>query len=217
MFIRLLNDADKELFAKVAYLLSLADNPLLWNGKTREEVSANDDFSRLGIQKDEAEMALLKEWGIDVEEYQQRQVYNALLEKLKDAPLSRVEDEATRITHACLVLDGLLSEESERRTSSGGAAGIPGIAAAMFPAVHTTTHLTELKKRGFASPAIPKVMLYHLMLMALSDGHMTPVEEALLQLFSAHAQIPDFIYEEIQERAEAGHTEIQKTLAIILE
>lgn len=186
MFIRLLNDADKELFAKVAYLLSLADNPLHWNGKTREEVSANDDFRQFGIQKDEAEMALLKEWGIDVDEREYRQVYNALLEKLKDVPLSRVEDEPTRITHACFVLEELLSEEQEERSSA-------------------------------SLPAIPKVMLYHFMLMALSDGHMTPVEEALLQLFSEHAQIPDFIYEEIQERAEAAHTEIQKTLAIILE
>ena len=229
MFIRLLNDADKELFAKVAYLLSLADNPLLWNGKTREEVSANDDFSRLGIQKDEAEMALLKEWGIDVEEYQQRQVYNALLEKLKDAPLSRVEDEATRITHACFVLEELLGEGSKKGgvipeivvTALRTWPAPPARTAAAWPApsVRTThtTHQTDSQKRGFASPAIPKVMLYHLMLMALSDGYMTPVEEALLQLFSAHAQIPDFIYEEIQERAEAAHTEIQKTLAIILE
>lgn len=185
MFIRLLNDADKELFAKVAYLLSLADNPLLWNGKTREEVSANDDFSRLGIQKDEAEMALLKEWGIDVEAYRNERVYDTLLARLKNTPFSRVEDEASRGANAAFVLEALLSEEQ--------------------------------KQRGFASPAIPKVMLYHLMLMALSDGHITLVEEALLQLFSEHAQIPDFIYEEIQERAEAAHKEIQKTLAIILE
>lgn len=218
MFIRLLNDADKELFVKVAYLLSLADNPLLWNGKTREEVSANDDLRQLGIQKDEAEMALLKEWGIDVEEYQQRQVYSALLEKLKDAPLSRAEDEDTRTAHACCVLEKLLSEESLGRYGS-----VPFLAMAeiLNEASRRRLDQTEPKKSGekprFSSPTIPKIMLYHLMLLALSDGYMTPVEKALLRLFSEHAQIPDFISDEIQERAEAAHTEAQKTLAIILE
>ena len=206
MFIRLLNETDKELFAKVAYLLSLADNPLLWNGKTKEEVSANADFSKLEVQKDEAEMALLKEWGVDVGRYQQEQVYDALLEKLKDVPLSSADNEAVRITHACFLLEELLSERQEVYGHS--------LTSMMRGAAR---QIIKNESGTVSSPAIPKIMLYHLMLMALSDGHITGVEEALLMLFSEHYKIPDFIYEEIQERAEAAHGEVQKTLAIILE
>ena len=89
------------------------------------------------------------------------------------------------------------------------------------PAARATVALDVLrellKDRKAPVPSVPKLMLFELMLFALTKGSISSIEWQLLNEFSHHHQLENHILNDLLERAEFTHREAQKTLAIILE
>lgn len=205
MLVKFLSQADKEHLLDLAELLSLADNPLLWDGKRKEEITSETNLNNLSIQVVERESALIAELrseGEKITSYRSSSdlisniaaisrgvgsfstcsaVEESLIKKLKTLPIHAAEEPANRAEAAKAVMKNLL--EGKR----------------------------------FELPSVPKLMMFELMSMALCDGSISSIEWALLKEFQHHHQLEDFVFDEILERAEIMNTEVSKTIAIILE
>jgi len=189
MLVKFLSQADKEHLLELAELLSLADNPLLWDGKRKDEVTSETNLSNLSIQNVERESALITELRSEGEQNAFSGLFASvfspvkekLIKKLKTLPIHTAEEPTNRVEAAKTVLKELL----------------------------------EGKK--FEIPSIPKLMLFELASMALCDGSISSIEWALLKEFQHHHHLEDFIFDDILERAEIVNKEVSKTIAIILE
>lgn len=189
MLTKLLSDEDKKRFLLFAELLSLADKPLLWDGKPKEEITARTDMNSISIQKGEAEVRLLTEWGWKNNSWQfpgmgqmPSQIESNLIEFLKDLPIhNNTEDPAIRWNAVSTALRGLLDENT------------------------------------FTNTYAIRIALYEFMLLALADGIPSPVEYRFLEEFQRHHRVEDYAFREILERAENMYRETQKTIALVLE
>jgi hypothetical protein len=189
MLIKRLCEPDKERFLLYAELLSIADKPLLWDGKPKEAITARTDMEKLSLQKGEAESRLLAEWGWKPVQgwafpgaTRISELETTLIEGLKDLPLQHsTEDPAIRWNAVSAALRALLQEHA------------------------------------FTDPYAVRITLYQLMLLALADGTVSQVEYRFLEEFQHHHQVDDLAFKEILERAENMCRETQKTIALILE
>lgn len=193
MLVKLLSATDKKHLLELLELLALADKPLLWEGKTKNEITSETDLGKLSIQKGKQETALIAELesegkqsfehfsGLFASAFGSSSVEARLLDKIKTFPVQKVEEPATRVQAATMILREML----------------------------------EGKK--FEFPSVSKLMLFELILMALSGGSISSIEWALLKEFQHHHQLEDFIFDDILERAETMNKEVSKTISIILE
>lgn len=190
MLTKLLSDEDKKRFLLFAELLSLADKPLLWDGKPKEEITARTDMNSIAIQRGEAEARLLTEWGWKATSAWSfpgappslSRVETSLIEFLKDLPIHKsTEDPAVRWNAVSAALRALLDENA------------------------------------FTNTYAIRIALYELMLLALADGIPSPVEYRFLEEFQRHHRVEDYAFREILERAENMYRETQKTIALVLE
>lgn len=188
MLTKLLSDSDKNDLFTLAELLSLSDKPILWDGKTREEVSSTTDLKNVSIQRGDAESRLLTEW-TEHNGRRRSSLFVAapgpeevLLGHLKTVPLQKN------------------SEDTEVRWNAVSA---------------SLRHFT--KASSISDPYAVRVVLYQLMLMALADGSISSIEYLFLDEVKHHFKVDDFYFNEIRERAESMYRETQKTVALILE
>ncbi len=61
MLLKLLSGSDKKHLLVLAELLALADKPLLWDGKTKDQITSETRLDKLTIQKGGLETALIDE------------------------------------------------------------------------------------------------------------------------------------------------------------
>lgn len=201
MFLKLLSEQDAKNFLRVAYLLSIADKPLLWDGKRSSEITPQTDLEKISIQKGEAEQAYISDLKNESAQCQkntsalklgwpfptgdslnsEEDIEQQFIARIKNLPLSRIDDPENRVAAITTILRELLGEEQVEY------------------------------------PAPPKIMLYELMLLALVDGKVSSIEWTLFNEFKHHYQIEDFIFRELLERAESLSREINKTISVILE
>ncbi|WP_422419041.1 hypothetical protein [Pseudomonas sp. GZD-222] len=189
MLIKLLSDTDKKFLVKVAKLLALSDKPLLWDGKTADELTSGTDLTALSIQEGEQERELIADMEGATPEHRNLfgivtfsdEICDRLVEVLKTFPITKVEKPESRVQAATTVLKELL------------------------------------KDKKFELPTAPKVILFELLLVALRDGHISSIEWALLKEYQRHFQLEDFIFDDLLERAETLNKEVSKTISIILE
>jgi hypothetical protein len=191
MLVKLLSENDKAHFLKLAELLSIADKPLLWDGKTKDEVTPRTDMQKVSFAKGEAESKLLSDWlqeevGLTPRSFaaieKDTEVEQLLFEWLADIPLDKnTEISIERSIVVSEVLQSLLKEKPV-----------------------TTRHAN-------------RIMLYELMLMALASGEISSIEYRFLKIFKEHHKIDDIDFDEILERAKTTYREIQKTIALVLE
>lgn len=201
MLIKMLPDEKKPLLIELARLLALSDNPLLWDGKTKDELTSDSDLNKLTIQKDPLECEILKEMeqfspglhpgvknfppvlfgGLSGFGLLNKSAELNLIEKLKVYPLAKIDAPESRIQAAISVLKTLLDNVK-------------------------TDNLTT-----------PKIIIFQLFLVALRDGKISNIEWMLLKEIQLHFKIPDFIFKDLLSSAESLNHELSKTLALILE
>ncbi|MBP2850146.1 hypothetical protein [Dickeya oryzae] len=194
MLIKMLSDEKKALLVDLARLLTLSDNPLRWDGKTKDELTSDSNLNNMSIHKDALETALLEE----LEQYSAGSTVSpnvffggfgpsstttehGLIEKLKSYPLAVIDAPETRIQAATAVLKILLADKT------------------------------------IEDIATPKIILFQLFLVALKDGQISSIEWMLLKEIQIYFKIPDFIFKDLLDRAEALNNEMSKTIALILE
>jgi len=190
MLIKMLPADKKTLLVELARLLALSDNPLLWDGKTKDELRSDSDLNNLTIQKDALETELLEEIEQHASGFPTAAVFGGLfsisaekklIEKLKTYPLSIIDAPETRIQAATSVLKNLLEHQ-------------------------TMENITT-----------PKVIIFQLFLVALRDGHISSIEWMLLKEIQFAFKVTDFIFKDLLEHAESLNNEMSKLLALILE
>lgn len=193
MLIKLLPLDERRLLLELCKLLALSDNPILWGGKTYDELTSDSDFKELSIQVDELENEMIAELEASLGDEipfvslmscfsgNRTEVQRKLIEKLQTYPISKVERVESRTEAASMVLSELLADYATER------------------------------------PEIPKIMLYELILVAFKDGTISDVEMSFLKTFQKYFQLEDFMFDELMERAIALNNELSKTLAIVLE
>jgi len=196
MLLKLISEDNKAYFLKLAELLSIADKPLLWDGKTKDEVTSRTDMKKVAFAKGEAESKLLSDWsqeaGIGIFTGVFGDIFSAkafaidveklLLEQLSGIPLHKNTEDSVERQNAVSAVQHRLLEGS--------------------PA--TTHHAI-------------RIMLYELMLMALAGGRISSIEYRFLEILKQHHRVDDCDFDEILERAETTFREVQKTIALVLE
>ncbi len=60
MLLHLLSDQAQITFLEIAWIFCIADNELLYDGKTQGEITGTTDFSKVSIQVPESEEAILR-------------------------------------------------------------------------------------------------------------------------------------------------------------
>src|SRR5690606_18643301 len=134
----MLSEADKRHFLDLADLLIMADRPLLWEGKTAEELTSSTDPEALSIQESEQDRELIAELeqsagmqrgggplsiGLSLPQIMKQKraggitflgrskVVNRLIETLKTYPFIKMERPETRVQAALTVLQELLDSK----------------------------------------------------------------------------------------------------------
>ncbi|WP_417546650.1 hypothetical protein [Marinobacter sp.] len=190
MLIRLLPDQEKNLLIDIAELLAFSDNPVLWDGKTYDELTADTDLSNISIQANEKENELIEElkqsagitgiWDRSIFS-RNADIESRLVKNIKALSIHKTQESIARASAAKIVLAELLESQDEFR------------------------------------PETPKIMLFEMFLVALRDGVVSAIEQELLHEFKKLCKLPDFIFDEIKERAEVLNSEISKTISLVLE
>lgn len=193
MFVRLLSSTDKAMLVACAELLSVSDDPLLWDGKVKDDITSSTDLTLLSFERDSLEVAWISELKNEkaLDDNALSSAFNflagsptvasALLEKLKECSLTNVESPEVRLQAATVVLKGILT------------------------------------KQAIVNPSVVKLMLFELMSLALRDGCISNIEWGVLKEFQRYYQLEDFMFDDLLERAEAINQEVTKTISIILE
>jgi len=208
MLMKLLSNKDKKHLLELAKLLAVSDKPLLWDGKSSDELTSRSNLDALSIQEGEVERELIADMEMEMEVFagvNRSGLYGS--RSFSDAVYSMFSDDHGRLTDVRGRLIEVLKtypiskvEEPESRVKAA------------------TTVLRELlKEKTVEVPIVPKVILFELLLVALRDGNISGIEWALLKEYQLHHQLDDFIFDDLLERAEALNQEVSKTIAIILE
>lgn len=239
MLLHMLSNDDQKIFMQIARLLSLSDNPLLFDGKPHEELTANSDLRKISFGESEAELAMLKGFA--------RECGNPDILKFFDVEIGAAETEIdTEMIDAAI---GAAESDTERAARllfvQWARNGTPPVAKMLTEELGNIplTQVNDLAERLQAAirvlrkiwgarqdsdkdededknednPAIAKVMLFDLMLMMLADGNVTDIERELLKEFASLTSVEDFVFDELLERAKAFNAEASKTIALILE
>lgn len=189
MLIKLLSDQDKNYFFEMAELLSLSDKPLLWDGRAKDEITSQTNIGNVSLQKGAPETSVLSDWRL-----------------IKD--------------QGGLDSTGLNNESKIEKKLIEKIKSIP-LQSIEDPATRIQAALEIfrdiVKGSHFIQPSAAKLMLFELMLLALSSGTISNIEWQLLNEFKVTQKIEDFIFQDILERAETTHRETQKTISLILE
>lgn len=208
MFLQMLSSDEQSLFLKAAWLVSISDNPLLWGGKTEDEITSNTDLENITFVHNKAERAILEGFMNECdrkdfadEDDEAQWLEDSLIEKIKEQPIKKQSDPLLRQQLAEETLSELFSSRSG------------GIGLFQF----ATRVANQEKTFQPSSPSAAKIMLYELLLLALADGSVSGIEGVLIKKFCTLLQIDDETYDDILERAEGMNREAAKTLSLILE
>lgn len=216
MLFKMLSKAEKQHVLDLADLMIMADKPLLWGGKTSDELTSDTNLDELTIEESEQDRELMAELensaGVEREGggffgvstsvmkfHQQRMARysGGDTETNKDRLHTHIMDRLTKVLKTFPLIK---MEKPETRIQAA------------------TTVLAELlEDKNYERLTTPRIILFELLLIALRDGHISNTESALIKEFQRYYQLEDFIYDDLLERAEVLNQELSKTIAIILE
>jgi hypothetical protein len=201
MLLKQLSDEDARVFLCVAELLSLSDKPILWDGKQRNEIAAKDmGNAKISLKRSELQIKAMRELVAAVTGKEE------VVPSLRDMMASKKSYSLVRFQ---------IEEKLVHRLKS-----LP-LESVDDPVVRVNVAREflgqALQDQKVSALFAPKLMLFELMLFFLGDGGISAIQWNLLNEFSHHYQIDNYIVQDLLERAEVTHQEAQKTIAIIFE
>jgi hypothetical protein len=214
MLLHLLSDQGQKTFLEIAWIFCIADNKLLYDGKTQDEITGTTDISKISIQIPKSEEAILLNFARECESTSDnigKGIQKKFVEEIKRITLTAQNDPAERLKAAKALLLEKIYE------APNGTWPFATSNASEIPVAVNAWLFGEQPTRQTSIAAHPKVMLLEVMLLCLADGEISDVEKQLLQDFSRHVHIENFIFDDLLECAKSMNHEILKTLAIILE
>lgn len=211
MLTKLLSSDDLKRFLLFAELLSISDKTLLWDGKNPKEITSINGAEKISITKGEAESKLLSDWRESAKDAPPKNVMeHVLLHILKDIPLYDciTKPEVVQWNAISSALRFLLNDcvQYQQQPDETG-----------LKIQITNEKNPKNVADGAQNPYALRIMVYELMLMALADGQISPIEFQFLEEFKRYHKVDDYAFDEIRERAENMYRETQKTIALVLE
>lgn len=204
MYLHLLSESSQELFLKTAHLVSISDNTLLWEGKTEAELTGDTNLQKIAVKEVEQEKAVLaqfaRECGKDADEW----VGGLFVEDVSIVAFGEDEMDSVWVAFKKKLKSLPLGKQNDPQ-------------ARIMVSSSVLEQLCAPEGEIEILPSEPKVMLYELFSLALADGEISSVEDALLRKFASLFQIEEFLYDDLLERAQGMNCEAVKTLSLILE
>lgn len=203
MFLHLLSSDDQAHFLRIARLVSISDNRVLVNGNDPAEASIADHGGKVSIEESPHEKAILesfaRECGIGKSAHDDVLAASFSREAEKVSQTESLDEKLLdRLKKLPLAK---LNESNER----------------IIAAKDLLDELIAQRKDLSNLPAVPKIMLYELMLLALADGTVSRTEDQMLRYFAKAHAVEGFIYDDLLERAESTNREVARTISLILE
>lgn len=203
----------------MARLILIFENPLLWDGKTEEELTGETNLSNISIHISESQK---KTWRAFAQlcsgNAERNEIDDLLIEKIKPLRLTRQNDPAERLKIALEILHNSTVKRVRHSISGIGSIFSAHGASWSFPTApaqtNSTTHEEDvaMKKRD-----LPRIMLFELAKFSLENGGISEPQKQLLLSFCQHHDIEEHYFGDFLKQAQIIHQETQKTINLILE
>lgn len=228
MFIHMLSSDVQVAFFEIAWLLSLSDNQLLWDGLTADEVTGEADLEKVEFQIDPTEKEILggfaREAGLLADE--------SLLGELKELPNHYLQ----KTSYGSGIFRSFSGVSEETAIAGYIERGklqftVPEqIGKRLTEKLRTLPLmkqnqpeqrlnvakevLAELLIKNFGTgngaDATAKIMLYELFLLCLADGKLTDTENALLNQVAHFLHIDDSVFAVLNDEASAMSQKLEE-------
>ncbi|UUC92734.1 hypothetical protein [Comamonas sp. C11] len=219
MFAQSLPNTKKRELLKIIRLLQTFEAPLLWDGKTEEEITGNTDLSDISFKiSDSLKEMWVNAVGIygddqDFNEKDSTGVIEKLLDEICGLRITRQNDNEERLKVATAILQKIISHELDKiapgRLSPQGAWPFPtsngGITEEISSEPINSSRAEEKKSR---------IVLFEAMRLS---GVLTDSKRNLLQVASVAYGIDGESFNELLAQALALHKEIKRSVNLVLE
>lgn len=216
MLLHMLSPEAQKTFLEIAWIFCIADNELLWDGKTQEEITGDTDLSDISIQILEAEEAIMSSFKNECKSassYVESEVKEEFIGKIRKLRISLQNDPGERFNAA----KALLQERIDSGAGDGWSFSTAKSSNRLNPVSVWNFSGTKNESKTLQTATTSKVMLFEIMLLCLADGNISGIEKQLLQEFRQLIHIEDFVFDDLLECAQNMNRETLKTIAIILE
>lgn len=220
MFAQSLPNTKKRELLKIVRLLQTFDAPLLWGGKTEEEITGNTDLSDISFKISDSIKELwvnaVRIYGDDkdLNEKDSTGVIDKLLGEICGLRITRQNDNDERLKVATAILQKIISHEIDKiaptsRLSPQGAWPFPtsngGITEEISSEPINSSRAEEKKSR---------IVLFEAMRLS---GVLTDSKRNLLQVASVAYGIDGESFNELLAQALALHKEMKRSVNLVLE
>lgn len=223
MFVRLLSSIDKAMLVACAELLSVSDDPLLWDGKAKGDITSSTDLTLLSFKRDSLEVAWISELKNEkaLDDHARSSALKIVADSSMVGWISELKNEKALYDNAQFSAFNFLADSSTVASVLLEKLKKYSLMNVESPEVRLQAATVVLKgileKQAIVNPSVVKLMLFELISLALRDGCISNIEWGVLKEFQRYYQLEDFIFDDLLERAEAVNQEVTKTIAIILE
>lgn len=237
MFAQSLHQSQKRELLKIIRLLQIFEAPLLWGGKTEEEITGNTDLSDISLKISDPLKELWKNaahiYGDDkdLSEKDSTGIIDKLLNEIRELRITRQNDKDERLKIATTLLSGtingqltvsekssiVLDESSFGNIASLGviSAGLVGgrISRGIFEGIPKNM-LQKSEKASACTTTHLRIILFEAMRLS---GVLTDSKRNLLHIVSIAYGIDGESFNELLAQALALHKEIKRSINLVLE
>lgn len=209
MFAQSLPHTKKRELLKIVRLLQTFEAPLLWGGKTEEEITGNTDLSDISFKISDS----LKELWVnavriygddkDLSEKDSTEIIDKLLNEICGLRITRQSDKEERIKIATAILHGLINNSPELDAQN----------AWPFPTIKSPVSEKSENSLIFLSRQ-SRIILFEAMRLS---GVLTDAKRNLLQIASVAYGIDGESFNELLAQALALHKEIKRSVNLVFE
>ncbi|MBL5980449.1 hypothetical protein JAO85_24600 [Comamonas sp. NyZ500] len=221
MFAQSLPNTKKRELLKIVRLLQTFDAPLLWGGKTEEEITGNTDLSDISFKISDSIKELwvnaVRIYGDDkdLNEKDSTGVIDKLLDEIRGLRITRQNDKDERLKIATDLL-------SEAINGQGAVSKIVGPALAIasmgISEIIATGFSEDISSKSEKTSACTKTHLRIVLFEAMRlSGVLTDSKRNLLQVASVAYGIDGESFNELLAQALALHKEMKRSVNLVLE
>lgn len=211
MFAQSLPNTKKRELLKIVRLLQTFDAPLLWGGKTKEEITGNTDLSDISFKISDSIKELwvnaVRIYGDDkdLNEKDSTGVIDELLDEICGLRITRQNDSEERLNAATDILQKIISDKLDKLAPS---------VAWLFPTGITEKIPSEPINNSRAEEKNSRIVLFEAMRLS---GVLTDSKRNLLQVASVAYGIDGESFNELLAQALALHKEMKRSVNLVLE
>lgn len=213
MFAKSLPNTKKRELLKIVRLLQIFDAPLLWDGKTEEEITGNTNLSEISFYISD----FLKELWVntariygdedDLSENDFTGIIDKLLNEIRALRITRQNNEDERLKVAAAVLHEIINDASQFDPSASWPFPTSSDCAAEKKSSETT-------KNSRLEEKYSRIVLFEAMRLS---GILTESKRNLLQVASVAYGIDGESFNELLAQALALHKEMKRSVNLVLE